>query len=312
MACDRCVGAYGEHRGQRGDLVRITAICQRRQQHHRKARCGEHRGSHDAQVQSGYDQQMSHPGAGERLPERLADFTLIADHQRAHFGVFRIGEIAIEELADVSPYRFDSAGEEQRTMPDDLKRRRAERLLGRGHRRVDSVARHQCDVIELAGIAVVAREMNSRGQLDFIAELENSATDHRDPQVAAGRRQSTALLGGPLDGDVDAVAVGLVLGLAIHASFDRDARALRHRGDTVGGTLRREQIRNGGGRGARDCNVCDRHAEHGTSGQKCAERHRGERRTRMAAESRGGSCRARRRLRPRLRPRRLARAVRPG
>ncbi len=55
---------------------------------------------------------MSHAGAREGLPKRLADFALIADHQRAHFGVFRIGEIAIEELADVSPYRLDPAGEE--------------------------------------------------------------------------------------------------------------------------------------------------------------------------------------------------------
>ncbi len=114
MACDRCVDAYGEHRGERGDLVGVTAICKRRQQHHRKACRGEDRGGHDTQVQAGDDQQMSHAGAREGLPERLADFTLIADHQRAHFGVFRIGEIAIEELADVSPYRLDPAGEEER------------------------------------------------------------------------------------------------------------------------------------------------------------------------------------------------------
>jgi hypothetical protein len=95
--------------------------------------------------------------------------------------------IAIEELADVSPYRLDPAGGEERTMPDDLKRRRAKRLLRRGHRRVDAVARHQCDVVEFSGISVVAGEMNSRGQVNLIAQLENSATDHRDSHGAAGR-----------------------------------------------------------------------------------------------------------------------------
>jgi hypothetical protein len=131
---------------------------------------------------------MSHAGAGEGLSQWLSNFTLIADHQRAHLGIFRIGEIAIEELADVSSYRLDPAGDEQRAMPDDLKRGRAERPLRRGHRRVDAFARHQCDVIEFAGVAVVVREVNSPGQPDFIAQLEDSTTDHRHSQVAAGSR----------------------------------------------------------------------------------------------------------------------------
>ena len=192
MAGDRRVRAYREHRGERGDLVRVTAVCKLGKQHHRKAHRGEHRGGDDAQVQSGDDQQMRHAGARESLPQRIADIALIANHQRAHLGVFGISEIAIEELADVSPYRFNLAGGKERTMPDDLKDRRTERLLRRGHGRVDAVARHQACVVELAGIAVVAREMNACAQPDFVAELEIATAEHCDSDVAACRRQGRA------------------------------------------------------------------------------------------------------------------------
>src|SRR5258708_5604255 len=111
---------------------------------------------------------MRHTGARESLPQRLADLALIADHERAHLGVFRIREIAIEEFPNVRPYRFNLARRKDRTMPDDLKPRRTERVLRRGHRRVNAVAPHEFHVIEFAGIPVVAWLMNPRTHSDFL------------------------------------------------------------------------------------------------------------------------------------------------
>ena len=65
MTGDRRVRAHREHRGERGDPVRITAVGKLGKQHHRKAYRGEDRGGDDAQVQSGDDQQMRHAGARE-------------------------------------------------------------------------------------------------------------------------------------------------------------------------------------------------------------------------------------------------------
>src|SRR5580700_6522664 len=117
---------------------------------------------------------MRHAGAGERLPKRIADLALIADYQRAHLGVFGIAEVAIEELADVSSYRLNLARGKTRTMPYDLKSWRTEQVLGRRHRCVDAVTRHQAHVVELAGVSVVAREMNPRAQPDLIAQAEHA------------------------------------------------------------------------------------------------------------------------------------------
>lgn len=233
MPRDRRVRAYRQHRGDRGNLVPVTAVCEPREQHHRKPRRGEHRGRHDAQVQSRDNQQMGHPGARECLSKRLADFALVADHERAHLGVFRISKVPIEELADVSSYRFDLARRNARTMPDDLKSRRTERIFRRGHRRVNAVARHQSHVVEFAGITVVAGEMNSRAQPDFVAQLEASATEDRDSDIAAGRQHSSALLGGSLDPDIQPIAISFALGLAKQMSLDRNARTVQHRGHAM-------------------------------------------------------------------------------
>src|SRR5580700_1064426 len=127
---------------------------------------------------------MRHAGAGERLPKRIADLALIADYQRAHLGVFGIAEVAIEELADVSSYRLNLARGKTRTMPYDLKPWRTEQILRRCHCRVDTVAGHQAHVIELAGVSVVAREVNPRAQADFIAQSEDAAAEHRDSDIA--------------------------------------------------------------------------------------------------------------------------------
>ncbi len=198
---------------------------------------------------------MRHAGARESLPQRISDFALVADHQRAHLGVFRISKIAIEELADVRPYRFNLACGEARTMPDDLKDRRTERLASRSHRRGDAVARHQSHVIELAGIAVVARKMDARSQPDFVAQLETPAPEHRDSDIAARLRHRRTLLGGAIDGDVNSVSVSFMLGLTIDAAFDRDARTVDERRDTARVVRRLEHIRNRHVRGKRDCYV---------------------------------------------------------
>ena len=173
------------------------------------------------------------PVRANSLPQRIADIALIANHQRAHLGVLGVSEVAIEELADVSPHRFNLAGGKERTMPDDLKDRRTERLLRRRHGGVDAVARHQPCVVELTGIAVVAREVNACAQPDFVADFEIATAEHCDSDVAGCRRQRSAALGGSIDSDVQPSAVGFVLGLAIYAAFDRDARVLELRGDAV-------------------------------------------------------------------------------
>src|SRR5579862_2730700 len=142
---------------------------------------------------------MRHAGACEGLPEWIADFALIADHQRAHLGVFGIDEVAIEELADMSSYRFNLARGETGTMPDDLKSWRTEQILRRRHRCVDAVAGHQADVVELAGVSVVAWEMDPRVQPDFIAKTEDAATEHCDSDIAGRAQHRLALLGGALD-----------------------------------------------------------------------------------------------------------------
>ena len=227
MSGDRRVRAHREHRGERRDLVRITAVGKLRKQHHRKPHRGEDRGGDDAQVQSGDHQQMRHAGAREYLPQRIADVALVADHERAHLGVLGVSKVAIEELTDVGPYRFNLAGGKYRTMPDDLKQRRTERLFRRGHGGVDAVARHQPCVVELAWIAVVAREVNPRAQPYFVAELEIATAQHCDSDVAAARQHRCALFGGSIDSHVQPSAVGFVLGLAIYAAFDRNARSRR-------------------------------------------------------------------------------------
>src|SRR5579863_9010576 len=123
---------------------------------------------------------MRHAGACEDLPEWSADLALIADHERAHLGVFGIAEVAIEEPADVGSYRFDLARGKARTMADDLKSCRTEQLLRRRHGGVDALAGHQADVVELAGVSVVAWEMNPGGQANFIAEAEDASAEHCD------------------------------------------------------------------------------------------------------------------------------------
>src|SRR5271155_1283337 len=233
MPRDRRIDAYCYHRGERGDLVRITAACESRRQHHREPRGGEHHRSDNAQVQSRYNQQMRHAGTRESLPQRISDFALIANHQRAHLGVFRIRKIAIEEFADVRPYRFNLACGEGRTMPDDLKDRRTERLASRSHRRGDAVARHQPHVIKIAGIAVVARKMDARSQPDFVAQLETPAPEHRNSDIAARLRHRRTLLGAAIDSDVNSVPVSFMLGLTIEAALDRDARAVDEGCDTA-------------------------------------------------------------------------------
>ena len=75
--------------------------------------------------------------------------------------------------------------------------------------------------------------MNSRTQPDFVAQLEASATEHRDSDIAAGRQHSSALPGGSLDPEVQPIAISLALGLAIQMPFDRNARIVHHRGDAV-------------------------------------------------------------------------------
>src|SRR5229473_2002475 len=118
-------------------------------------------------------------------------------------------------------------------MSDDLKLRRAERVLRCGHGRVDAVARHESYVIEFSGITVVAREMNSSAQPNFVTQLESTAAEHRDSDIAARLGYWAPLLCGPFDLDVDPIAVRLVLGLAIHASFNRDARPFHYRCDAM-------------------------------------------------------------------------------
>src|ERR1035437_7517985 len=134
-------------------------------------------------------------------------------------------------------------------MPDDLKSRRTERIFRRGHRRVNAVARHQSHVVEFAGITVVAGEMNSRAQPDFVAQLEASATEDRDSDIAAGRQHSSALLGGSLDPDIQPIAISFALGLAKQMSLDRNARTFHRRGHAVGPGRRVEYVRNGYCRG---------------------------------------------------------------
>src|SRR5260370_10080282 len=127
---------------------------------------------------------MRHAGTCESLPERLADFAAVADHQRAHLCIFGIGKIAIEERADMVSDRFDFTRGKTAAMPDDLECRRAERSFWRGqnfwrsHGRVDSIARHLCFKVELARVAVVVREMNSRAQPNFVTESEIAAAQH--------------------------------------------------------------------------------------------------------------------------------------
>ena len=254
---------------------------------------------------------MRHPGAREGLPQRIADFALIADHQRAHLGVFGIGKIAIEERADVRSDRFNPAGGKPRTMPDDLKLRGTERFVGRGHRRVDAVARHQARVIEFAGIAVVAGKMNSRGQPDFVAQLEISAAEHCDADVAARRQHGCVIRGGAIDRDVQPIAVSFVLGLAIQMSFDRDARAVGHRGDAIVRGAARARSRRQRSRQMRAPGT--RRRDRASVERRETSRARARREPmRAAVNSRGESCRARRRRRARLRRRRSAQSAGPG
>ena len=221
---------------------------------------------------------MRHAGAREYLPQRIADVALVADHERAHLGVLGVSKVAIEELTDVGPYRFNLAGGKYRTMPDDLKQRRTERLFRRGHGGVDAVARHQPCVVELAWIAVVAREVDPRAQPYFVAELEIATAQHRDPHIAAARQHRCALFGGSIDSHVQPNAVGFVLGLAIHAAFDPNARAVDHRRDAMRQMRRFEDVRDRDIRCHRDCKVSDDEAERSSRCEKTAERDDGERR----------------------------------
>src|SRR5271155_4552156 len=152
-------------------------------------------------MKSGDDEQMRHAGAREGLPQRFLDIALITDYQRAHLGVCGIGEVAIEEAADVGSYGLDLARRKAGVITPDLKERRAQRLALRRDGCVDAVARHQADVVELAGVAVVAREVDVRSQLDVLAELEVAASEHRDPDVTAGRGHGCTLFGGLRDLD---------------------------------------------------------------------------------------------------------------
>ena len=165
---------------------------------------------------------MRHPGARKSLPERIADLAAVADDERAHLGVLRIGEIAIEERADVVSDRLDLGCRKTRAVADYLERRRAERLRGSRHRRVDSVARHQAGVVELARVSVVVWKVKSRAEMNFVTEPEIPAAERGDSHGAAHRSQRLAPFRCARDCDVQALAVSLALGLAEEAAFDRD------------------------------------------------------------------------------------------
>src|SRR5260370_30604837 len=173
---------------------------------------------------------MRHAGACESLAERLADFAAVADHQRAHLGIFGIGKIAIEKRTYMVSERFDFTRRKTAAMPDDLECRRAERSFWRGqnfwrsHGRVDSIARHLTCEVELARVAVVVREMNSRAQPNFVAESEIAAAQHCYTHSPAHRAKGLILFRRSRDRDVQAFAIGLALGLAKQPAFNRDGR----------------------------------------------------------------------------------------
>ena len=115
---------------------------------------------------------MGESGQREPLAQGLADTAAVADHQRAHLRAFFASEVGVDKAADSRAHRGDLRGGKLAAVADYRKPRAAARV--QHHRRGDSLARQVSRVVELAGIAEVARKAQRACDPHLVADANRA------------------------------------------------------------------------------------------------------------------------------------------
>jgi hypothetical protein len=115
-------------------------------------------------------------GEREALAQSLADTAAVADNQRAHLRAFFAGEVGVDKAADPRAYRGDLRSRKLASVTDYRKALALARA--QHHRRGDSLAREVSSVVELAGVAEVARKAQRACHPHLVADANRRRRAH--------------------------------------------------------------------------------------------------------------------------------------
>jgi hypothetical protein len=116
------------------------------------------------------------PVSANRWRRASADTAAVADHQCAHLRAFFAGEVGVDKAADPRAHRGDLRGRKLAAVTDYRKPPAAARV--QHHRRGNSLAREVSSVVELAGIAEVARKAQRACDPHLVANANRRGRAH--------------------------------------------------------------------------------------------------------------------------------------
>ena len=128
---------------------------------------------------------MGKTGQREPLAQSLSDTAAVTDHQRAHLGAFLAAEVGIDKGADSRAHRGDLRSGKLAAVADCHESRALSRL--QHHRRGDSLARQVRRIVELAGIAEVARKAQRACDPHLVADAHVRVAAHNRQANRAAR-----------------------------------------------------------------------------------------------------------------------------
>jgi hypothetical protein len=119
---------------------------------------------------------MGEPGEREALAQGLADTATVAYHQRAHLRALFAGEVGVDKAADSRADRSHLRGRKLAAVTDYREPSAAARV--QHHRRGNSLAREVSSVVELTGIAEVARKAQRACDPHLVADANRRRRAH--------------------------------------------------------------------------------------------------------------------------------------